>query len=135
MRVVEEQWQSLNIRMIDRLKERFSDITDDSIKTIVNLFGEHEVVESNSDVIELGSRFNLSLVLEGYEYINDYVLSESNEPVNGYTVIQPNCPLAKAVMGLRENEEATFSVSVEDINVRVNKIYRNKIKKLQKTTK
>ena len=59
---------------------------------------------------------------------DDGILSESSEPVDGYMVIQPNCPMAKAIMGKTVGDKVKFNVLVENSEVTVNEIYKQKVK-------
>lgn len=136
MKVVEEQWKKINKAIISRLKTCFPNIDDEELYNIISCYVELDVVNNNSDSIGIGSRFNLTLIQSGYHYTNNYILSESNEPVDNYLVIQPTCPLAQAIIGKKVGDSVKFNVLAEETEVEINEIYKQKVKsKTRKTTK
>lgn len=87
----------------------------------------YEVVSSNSDTIEVGSKFNATIDFYGKE-TNNYILSDIDIPVEGYIVITPSAPIAKAVMGKKENDSFSYDVNSHIINGTINKIIKPKVK-------
>ena len=126
MQLVQEQYKPY----CEKLDKTFNKIEDDFLRlnAIAAAKERISIVDNNEDSIGIGSRFNLDLVQEGYRYNNDYILSESDEPVDGYVVITPKYPLAKAIMGKKESDTVSYDVMSYESKVTINTIYREKVK-------
>ena len=93
----------------------------------VDLLKEMDPVTTNNNVIGIGSKFNARVETDYGVKDEDYILSESDEPVDGYVIILPNYPIAKALTGKTVNDTVEFDVNSYKVVATVNEIYKEKI--------
>ena len=138
MQYTEEQLNEIKNKMVE-LEERLKNLDKFETESLrermligrelnelsVLLLGE-PIKENNSDVIGIGSKFNMTLKSEGYiEDTDDYMISESSFKAPGFFTVTTATPLGMAVMGKREGDEFEYTSNGILNKGTINKRYKN----------
>lgn len=85
----------------------------------------YEIVEpSNSDIIELGSTFEVQMNYDGFEENEIFTLVETHIPNDDKSFISVDSPLGKAVVGAKAGEEISYTVEQRRITGTVTDIIK-----------
>ena len=110
----------------DSLRERR--LIKEELTSLNSLLLDKPIEEKDSDTIELGSKFRLTLESEEYgSDTDDYIMSDTNIKVPGFITITHKSPLGFAVFGKEVGEKFEYKV-----NGLVNKGYIEEIYKVKK---
>ena len=107
----------------DNLSRRLSAAKE--TRELVKLLEVVEPIELvDTDTIGLGTKFSATIEEYGYKTTENYLLSESTISLPNFMAITTTTPLAKAVMGKKENDEFSYDVYGVSIKGVINKIYK-----------
>lgn len=99
-------------------------------KEAKQILENYEIVEpNNSDIIGLGTTFEVQMNYDGFEEKEIFTLVEIHTPNDDKSFISVNSPLGKAVVGAKTGEEISYTVEQRRITGTVTDI----IKENQKT--
>ena len=113
------------VNVIERLGKVSDEIAD---VDLYHMTGLREEIPT----VELDTGFSLDMFQYGCGSRADFMITESEEPVEGYNTIKPNCPLTKAVLGKDKGYTTSYVVAGVETRVRIVEIYeKEKVKKLK----
>lgn len=91
-----------------------------------------EIKEIDSDVIIVGSRFTATILFEGEEETDNYILLDDHAfKETGVSVVTTSSPFGKAIIGKKANDNFSYSFNGIDINGHVDSINKAKVKTIK----
>ena len=91
------------------------------LREYINMISDDK---KNDSIIVNLSKFKATIDFLGFKETYDYFLCDDEEnKIDGYMTITRNCPLAKSVIGKKENDNFKYEVNGTIITGVVDKIY------------